>query len=97
MNPQLTAVHACLDVAEQVLVGRNLARRGRVRPVNGECAVRLDAGEVRDRPGFCRNVTVPPDARDVAAPECERGKGQQFCRRERSNRDGVHRNWISFR
>ena len=97
MNPQFPATNACFDVTEQVLIGRNLECRGCVRPGNRECAVRLDAGEVRDRPGFCRNVTVAPDARDVAAPEGERGKGQQFCRRERSNRDGVHRNWISFR
>ena len=76
MNTQLPAAYACLDVAEQVLIGRNLECRGSVRPGNGKCTVRFDAGEVRDRPSFCRDVTVAPDARDMAAPERESGKSQ---------------------
>ena len=76
MNPQFPATNACLDVTEQVLIGRNLECRGCVRPGNRECAVRLDAGEVWYRPRFCDDVAVASDAREVATPERESGKGQ---------------------
>ena len=76
MNPQLAAAHACLDVVEQVLIGRNLECHRRVRPGNGKCTVRFDTGEVGNYPSVCRDVTVAPDARYVAAPERESSKGQ---------------------
>ena len=76
MNPQLPAIDARLNVAEQILIGRNLQSRGRVRPGNGEGAVRFHAREVSDGTGFRDDVAVPLDARDVAAPQGESGKGQ---------------------
>ena len=75
MNPQLAATHACLNVAEQVLIGRNLECHRRVRPGNGKCTVHFDTGKVRDRPNFCRDVAVPSDT-DVAASKRESSKDQ---------------------
>ena len=75
MNPQLAAAHACLNMAEQVLIGRNLECHRRVRPGKGKSTVRFDTGKVRNRPNFCRDVTVPSDA-DVAASERESSKDQ---------------------
>ena len=96
IEAQFAAAHAGLDMPEQIFIGGNAARGGPGGPFNIKRAFGFHAREFGHRPTVGHDVAIAPEAGEMAAAQGERRKSQKFRRSKRPDRDGVHRNWISF-
>ena len=91
---ELLAVHARLDMAEQIFVGPDGAAWRARHPLDIERAFRLHAREFLDWAIFGNNVAVAPDAGPMASAQGEGCERQQLQGCKGPDGDGAHRNGL---